>query len=307
MKNYEGIDLYADIHRGHKHLSYLYIDCQHGTRIPLKKRSIHIIHFPTKVDIHFRLNFFKIIKKIVIKFLYPRAYAFYLCNSEFTADYLRQYWPAIAGKKIKVLYPPVKLFNCVPVNKSRKSQILIFSRISSEKKIDALIAIFNNYYSGTNVKLLIVGAVNGVVSEEYYNYLRSISARNVEFVINLQREDIQKILDESMIFWHAMGYFESEPLKFEHFGITTVQAMSAGVIPVVINKGGQREIVDHNVNGFRWDTPMELFEYTERILNSSPEFRETLSANAVRKSQKYSEEEFAANFSNILSEMSVQL
>jgi hypothetical protein len=55
--------------------------------------------------------------------------------------------------------------------------------------------------------------------------------------------------------WHATGYgFDAEqyPAKQEHFGMTTVEAMSAGAVPVVLNTGGQREIVTHGDDGFLW-------------------------------------------------------
>jgi len=47
------------------------------------------------------------------------------------------------------------------------------------------------------------------------------------------------------IFWHAAGWGEDDryPGRFEHFGIVTREAMSAGCIPVVIGKAGQIEIV----------------------------------------------------------------
>ena len=41
---------------------------------------------------------------------------------------------------------------------------------------------------------------------------------------------------------------------FEHFGITTVEAMAAGCVPVVIDKADQREIVRHVTDGYRWTT-----------------------------------------------------
>ncbi len=66
----------------------------------------------------------------------------------------------------------------------------------------------------------------------------------------------------------------------KHFGITTVEAMSAGAVPVVIDSGGQRETVDHEVNGFRWSELTELQNYTRRIAGDL-NLRKALSENAV--------------------------
>ena len=85
-----------------------------------------------------------------------------------------------------------------------------------------------------------------------------------EVVANLGRDCLKKYFELAKVFWHAAGYGESEqrPEMFEHFGIVTVEAMAAGCVPVVINKGGQSEIVRHGVSGFLWDTFDELKEYT---------------------------------------------
>ena len=55
--------------------------------------------------------------------------------------------------------------------------------------------------------------------------------------------------------WQASGCSENhkpEPEKFEHFGISIVEAMAAECVPVVIAKGGQPEIVQHGKNGLLW-------------------------------------------------------
>src|SRR5260370_621248 len=74
---------------------------------------------------------------------------------------------------------------------------------------------------------------------------------------------------QSAIYWHAAGLGNDDaahPEQTEHFGITTVEAMAAGCVPVVINKAGQRETVEHGVSGFLWDTPDELQRYTARLI-----------------------------------------
>ena len=64
---------------------------------------------------------------------------------------------------------------------------------------------------------------------------------------NLERSRLRQLYAQARIFWHAAGYGECDerPELSEHFGMATVEAMSAGCIPVVINKGGQPEIVEH--------------------------------------------------------------
>jgi len=66
---------------------------------------------------------------------------------------------------------------------------------------------------------------------------------------------------------HASGYGESvsrNPIRFEHFGITTVEGMAAGAVPVVIGKAGQTEIIRHDVDGYLWHSLGELARYHPR-------------------------------------------
>ena len=79
---------------------------------------------------------------------------------------------------------------------------------------------------------------------------------------NIAYKELVKLYGKSSIYWHAAGFEETDPTKMEHFGISTVEAMAAGCVAVVVNKGGQTEIVENGVSGFLWNTLDELLEYT---------------------------------------------
>ena len=76
---------------------------------------------------------------------------------------------------------------------------------------------------------------------------------NVFIHPNLPFKDLKKMYGQSSIYWHAAGYGETDPTKMEHFGITTVEAMAGGCVPIVINLGGQKEIVKQTENGYLWN------------------------------------------------------
>ncbi len=77
----------------------------------------------------------------------------------------------------------------------------------------------------------------------------------------------------------------------EHFGITTVEAMSFGVVPIVINKGGQQETVKEGFNGYRWDTEKECIEKTLKVIEDEKE-RIKMANICVEESKKYSIDAF---------------
>jgi glycosyltransferase involved in cell wall biosynthesis len=77
----------------------------------------------------------------------------------------------------------------------------------------------------------------------------------------------------------------------EHFGISTVEAMAAGCVPVVINKGAQPEIVEHGVSGFLWNTLEELRAYTIRLIKDNA-LLESMAQAARRRAQLFSRENY---------------
>lgn len=118
----------------------------------------------------------------------------------------------------------------------------------------------------------------------------------------LGREELRGLYERASIFWHAAGYGEDEesrPELAEHFGISTVEAMAAGCVPVVINKGGQAEIVRHGVDGFLWDTLEELKGHT-LALASDEGLRARMSESARARSRLFSKEACVQRYSELL-------
>jgi glycosyltransferase involved in cell wall biosynthesis len=275
----------------------IFINCSMNLFYFSAKKNIVIIHFPPQKKIH--ADF---VKKNPIfipsarrkDLLWPAAYDLYIANSLYTQKWLDRIW-RINHDRNALLYPPVAFVKNTGGSKS--DSIMICSRIEPSKEIDLLVKIF---FSSSALKqcakLFIVGAV---IEENtaYINTIKSIikdQTEMVRLIENPDRETIEYYYNTSKIFWHAKGYScdeNTEPAELEHFGITTVEAMSAGCVPVVINKGGQKEIINEGINGFLWDTPEELVEKTVSLLQN-PEKRLLMSKAARETTNKYSFEEF---------------
>jgi hypothetical protein len=67
---------------------------------------------------------------------------------------------------------------------------------------------------------------------------------------------------------------------------------------VVIDKAGQREIVRHGTDGYRWTTLREL-EALTRMVAGDEALRARLAASAVERAATFSEEAFAARWRGI--------
>ena len=111
----------------------------------------------------------------------------------------------------------------------------------------------------------------------------------VEFHPNASFEVLRSLYRRASVYWHATGYGsvpDQQPEKQEHFGITVVEAMSAGAVPVVLNSGGPRETVQHECSGFLWNNLAELRRYTE-LLASDPTLMRQLGENAITSSLRF--------------------
>ena len=104
-------------------------------------------------------------------------------------------------------------------------------------------------------------------ARDYFDLVKQEAADGVaELIPNCPQEQVPVELARSRVFWHAMGIGvdeQREPLRIEHFGIATVEAMAAGCVPIVVDGGGQREIVTHGETGYLCNS---LDEFAERTI-----------------------------------------
>jgi glycosyltransferase involved in cell wall biosynthesis len=87
----------------------------------------------------------------------------------------------------------------------------------------------------------------------------------------------------------------------ETFGLTALEAMTAGLPVIVPTVGGIAEMVTDGENGFRIDSQdcEKLQQYIEKILHNKFFFI-NLSKNALAKSRLYDAEHMVNNIANIL-------
>ncbi len=224
-------------------------------------------------------------------------------NSQFTRKWVKKYW----HRDSDVLYPPVNVENYVM--RPKRNFILNVGRFFAgqhNKKHGDMIRAFrelvDNGLEGWEFHLA-GGKTHGTENDVYLDQLFKMSESYPIYIYpDASYEKLKTLYEESPIYWHASGYGESEkkyPEKFEHFGITTVEAMAAGCIPIVINKGGQPEIVEHGTNGYLWNTMPELKTHTMNLINN-PAQRGIISKNAVKRSKSFGFDHFGQTLDMLL-------
>lgn len=218
-------------------------------------------------------------------------------NSEFTKTHSKTSWPLPS----KVIYPPVDVEIIKPLKK--KKYILSVGRFFGylkSKKQDFMIKVFSEIQKEMEGWSLHLAGSATDGDKPYLDELKNLAkGMPVNFYPNLSYQKLIRLYGESSIYWHAAGYEEEDPIQMEHFGITTVEAMAGGVVPIVIGKGGQLEIVTNNKTGFIWNTIDQLKQYTIKLTQEN-NLREKISSNAIKRANYFSKRNFEQNLKEII-------
>lgn len=232
------------------------------------------------------------------------SYQLIVANSKFTQHWIYRRWllPSM------VLYPAVDLaaISTLPKQPIILSVGRFFAGAHNKKHlpmIQAFRALCDAGLSGWQYHL--AGGCD-LDRHEQRAYLAQVQAAAAGYPIvlhvNAPLADLRRCYGEASIFWHATGYGEDEqrePESFEHFGITTIEAMAAGCVPVVIAKAGQLETVAPGESGLLWSTLDELQAQTQRLI-AEPALLSQFAAGAIERSHSFGFDVFARHVAEVL-------
>lgn len=248
--------------------------------------------FAKKNILHFQVPFHDVGGKTPLNKIKFKKIDAVICNSRFTKKFIDQEY----GVKSKVIYPPVAVKEFKP---GKKENIILsvgrFSQLMQAKRQDVLVDVFKQMVKNLDDWQLILAGGTDVGKDKAFEKLKKKTrGLPIEIIENPPFSELKKLYAQAKIFWTAAGFGINEnqkPERVEQFGITTVEAMAAGCVPVVINKGGQPEIVNHNQNGLLWNSQEELIKQTLRLIKDD-KLRERLAKTAQKRAQDFSEEHF---------------
>ena len=217
------------------------------------------------------------------------------------SDYVRRRW----RRRATVLTPPVELGTFEP---ERKEQLIVtVGRIFPEfhrKRHDALIDAFAELSgSADGWRFVIAGGVDwsSPGAEAFVGRLREQSAGlPIDIRENVSHDELRSLYARASLYWHGAGYgrAQDEPDQVEHFGISVVEAMSYGAVPLVADDGGPRQIVQDDW-GARWRSLQELCAESQALI-SSPDVLAAKAAEATARSNRYSADVFAERARRLL-------
>ena len=226
------------------------------------------------------------------------SYDLFLVNSEFTLRHLRER----LGVDAAVVPPPVE--SAAVPTAGKEPVILSVGRFFSDwhtKNQHVLVEAFAEL-DAPGWSLVLAGG--GDDPAYVARVRRAAEGLPVALRVDVPRDELIDLYSRATLFWHAAGYGQDErrhPERLEHFGITTVEAMAYGAVPLVYPAGGSAELVDDGETGRWWRTPGELVERTAALIRRGRE-RDRLAVAAQAASERYSPERFRASIRELVLE-----
>lgn len=222
------------------------------------------------------------------------TYETIVCNSMFTKNNLN----STLQQRAMVIYPPVT--TRVPASNKKEKIILTVGRFHPAKKQDVLIETFRKMSEGW--KLVCIGGLLPADKQYFESLQKKSDGYPISLVANGTFDALQSYYKKATIYWHAAGFGESDPILKEHFGISTVEAMSYGCIPVVYNGGGLVEIIKEGKSGFLWNTPDELLEKSKEFVGN-PSLTKKMSNQSRKRSHDFDITKFFTAFDDLLTKI----
>lgn len=226
-----------------------------------------------------------------------------MVNSSWTQSHIEKLWGI--PDRIKRVYPPCDTsgLQVLPLERSTEYPAIIsVAQFRPEKAHPLQLEAFSVALRKLDAdlprpRLQFVGSCRNKSDEERLQSLKDKSIElkvdgNVEFYKNLLYRDLVKLLGGAVVGIHSM--------IDEHFGISVVEYMAAGAIPIAHNSAGPKmDIVleeDGQQTGFLAQNAEEYADAIVKIISMPETERLEMAAAARRRAARFSEQRFYEDF-----------
>lgn len=209
-----------------------------------------------------------------------------VANSVFTKEALLKVYPSFKGD-VEVLYPPVEKVN-LPKEKKDANLVVSLGRFSPDKRQMEQIEIASKC---PELKFVLMGFIN---SQAYFEQcqakINELGLSNVSLLGDAPKAEVDQTLAKATFFLHN--------LRNEPFGITAVQGIQAGCIPLVHNSGGQKEVVP--MENLRYSSIQDAIEKLRLLQDLNEDERQNIQKSLIDNCKQFEATTFEANFKRLL-------
>ncbi|RJR28785.1 glycosyltransferase [Candidatus Microgenomates bacterium] len=288
--NLNGVRIVDDIHKGDGYDLCFWVS---DGSVPALRARRNILHF--------QFPFTNVNGKSLINKMKMFRISSAVCNSNFTKSYIdREY-----GVNSKVLYPPVEMLASTQSKDNTVLYVGRFSQLTQMKRQDVLVEVFKKLYDSSNVVKkwhLVLAGGSEIGSNSIVKNLREQSkGYPIRIVESPTYRELVNYYSKAKIFWSASGYGvkdKDDPKKYEHFGMTIVEAMSARCVPVVYEGGGHKEIVNKDF-GYLWRSKKDLIKFTTQLVSNENKLKK-MSIAAKKHAELFSIKVFEERVKEII-------
>ena len=224
-------------------------------------------------------------------------------NSTWTADHIRHIWSVEPA----IVYPPCNTRDLQSFAFSHRQNVIVsVAQFRPEKdhqlQVRMLKRLFQLYpkHKG-DIKLIMAGGCRHEEDYERVRKLKDLIAElsledSVEIRINVAHSELQELLETSLIGLHTMWN--------EHFGISVVEYMAAGLITLAHNSGGPRMDIlvgtENQPTGFLAENEEEYAKTVHSILEMTPAARLAIQTRArASVLDRFSDATFTVRFTSL--------
>jgi len=214
-----------------------------------------------------------------------------LTNSKFTRQVIRD----LLKKDATILHPPVAVKDYLNRNAPRKNYVITISKFTPKRYLYKIPLIAKKT---RNTKFIIAGIVDKYSTETFQKLHGTIKFYGVEdrvlLMPNVPRSTLISLLRNAKVYLHTM--------PFEHFGISIIEAMAAGCVPIVHRSGGPwLDILNEQQGayGFSYESIEEAAQTINFIMDREDVWRK-LSEKAQKRAMCYDETIFEKKLNAII-------
>ncbi len=207
-----------------------------------------------------------------------------ISNSEYTASKIKQSF----SKNSIIINPPVNLSEFTN-QKDNRDGVITVSRYAPEKNLDFAISVMKN----VPAKYKLIGNATFESQKKIYEYFIKICKNrdSVELFCNINRDSVLNHLQKSKVYFHT-----SE----ETFGISVVESIAAGCIPIVPDNSAHKETVPFEELRYSENNSTDAKNKLERAING--DFDSTIK-QLQDSIKKFSKEKFQQSFLDLIEEL----